>query len=581
MSSKSTDEAEEPMRQLVTHKATFTELVFFGLLVFGKVFSFWTMGFSMGYWQFLISLSLACVTYLCFASSVAEMSSILPFSGGSYGYVRCVLGPFLGFIVGLFESLEYIMFLSSTLVDVGLLLGSLLHSGQNLQPLYWLLFHLLAIPAHLMGGSLFWRVSMFLSLWLVGILVVYLLASAVRADPMPSTDLTAHPSATLHFYSSAGWCFKGLEVLTLTCEHTSEPAKRVPRAMVSSAAIMAVLLLSTFAAMGSLPPGPEILKSSLMPFAQSMEEALRGSQTLVHLLLLPALLGTVHCFLFAASQQLRAMACSGLVPADLKQPWVSVVAVCTLSLCVELSLFYSQPSSYRSVLFSLAMLAAIPVYICLMVSYCIYSTKFSGLDRFYRSPVGQYGAFFAIGAFAISALTLIAFPKERTISTTFFCVWTSLAVAYYFRVAESRQCFSREEQLRFFRIYISNITRKQRLARQRSKLSTRSLRNFLKAVVRNRAGAAYIYPSALQSVFTSRREGFATAADDTPSERLSVGTVVPEEIIHHHPVQRRPMQQVRDDSYTLIQTFGACQECEEPQACQEEMPSLVSMSVAE
>eukprot|EP01039_Chlorochromonas_danica_P008367 gene8367-9221_t len=194
--------------------------------------------------------------------------------------------------------------------------------------------------------------------------------------------------------------------------------------------------------MGSLPPGPEILKSSLMPFAQSMEEALRGSQTLVHLLLLPALLGTVHCFLFAASQQLRAMACSGLVPADLKQPW-------------------------------------------------------------------------------------------------------------------------------------------QRLARQRSKLSTRSLRNFLKAVVRNRAGAAYIYPSALQSVFTSRREGFATAADDTPSERLSVGTVVPEEIIHHHPVQRRPMQQVRDDSYTLIQTFGACQECEEPQACQEEMPSLVSMSVAE
>eukprot|EP00981_Chlorochromonas_danica_P015889 scaffold14720_cov172-Ochromonas_danica.AAC.14 len=54
--------------------------------------------------------------YICLCFCIAEMTSFLSFAGGSYGYVRCAMGPTMGYLIGFCESIEYILYVSASVV---------------------------------------------------------------------------------------------------------------------------------------------------------------------------------------------------------------------------------------------------------------------------------------------------------------------------------------------------------------------------------------------------------------------------------------------------------------------------------
>lgn len=461
------------------YQASLFELYLMAMLVFGKCFTYWQTGFLMGYWEFFFAQCVVGICYLCFSSSIAEMTSILPFSGGSYGYVRCVLGPLIGYLIGFFEAMQYIMFMTTCLSYVGRILGRVFHTARVYQPLYWLCFYILAVPFQLLGGNLFWKASVLLGLWIILLALIYILGNAGDAH-MTSSTITSHTPfhagnemRYLHYFPVGGWCFKGIEVMTLTCENIANPGQNVPRAIMASVSTMVVLILALILVVGSISPGVEIVMKKTFPLNLGLQNVFGVSDNWASLITLPTVIGTFFCFLYAGSHQLYAMASSGLFNPVMKEtfgvnrvPYVAVLVVIVVSFTIQVILFYNMSDRYLDVLFTLSMMSSSPVYVCLCISYMIYSTKFGNLDRSYRSPFGMVGAVFALAVQLMNFISLIGFPSQTDVSSSLFCSALGLALIYYFLVAKKRQFFSKEEQKKFLKVYVVNANKDRHRRRQ-------------------------------------------------------------------------------------------------------------------
>lgn len=463
-----TNSAKQDMQ---AYQASWIELYLLGILVVGKIFTYWQTGLSMGYWEFFFGQSTICLAYICFTSCIAEMTSILPFSGGSYGYVRCVLGPLIGYMIGFYEAMEYIMFVTACLAYIGKIMTDVLNISRDFEPLYWLVFYICAVPIHMMGGRVFWKVGAFFALWILVLMIIYILGNTGNARMSSSTTndnngFQPEGASFMQYYPVGGWCFKGIEVMTLTCENISSPGRNVPYAMMASVVTMVVLVWSILLIAGSITPDVNGMIQSSFPMNGGLKHIFHLSDQWISLISMPTVIGTSFCFLYAGTHQLFAMASSGLFNPILKStfgvnrvPYYAILSVVALSFSIEAILFYTMPHKYINVLFTLSMMSSIPVYVCLCISYLIYCGSFANLERNYRSPFGAYGAYYAMVIYGFAYVTLIGFPKEVTVSSSLFCGATGLALIYYFLVAKKRQFFSREEQKKFLKVYVVNANK--------------------------------------------------------------------------------------------------------------------------
>ena len=79
------------------------------LAVISGPFYSWNVGLKSGFGSFAIMTGLMGWAYNCFCFCASELSSALPFAGGSYGLARCTLGYYLGFMTGSCEIMYYIL----------------------------------------------------------------------------------------------------------------------------------------------------------------------------------------------------------------------------------------------------------------------------------------------------------------------------------------------------------------------------------------------------------------------------------------------------------------------------------------
>src|SRR5829696_4732958 len=73
-------------------------------------FSGWNLGFGVGGWGgLLVAGILIAIMYLGLVFCIAEMSPALPHTGAAYSFARTAMGPWGGFLTGLFENVEYVI----------------------------------------------------------------------------------------------------------------------------------------------------------------------------------------------------------------------------------------------------------------------------------------------------------------------------------------------------------------------------------------------------------------------------------------------------------------------------------------
>lgn len=209
-------------------------------------------------------------------------------------------------------------------------------------------------------------------------------------------------------------------------------------------------------------PGVEELSGALLPLNYGFSRAFGISYQAATWLTLPAVYGTAFGFMYDYSRQLTAMSKSGLMP--LKVPfqdrfpdavlYAYLLLGSLLGFVVMLFVYYLHLLTIRD-LFLICILGGYLVYICVLISYIIFQTRYSSLHREFRSPFGISGAVVGILIFSVSFFSAVALQKD-TVSSVFLAIVLIIVSIYYFVYARYHQKFSDDEQKALFSAYIIN-----------------------------------------------------------------------------------------------------------------------------
>lgn len=133
------------------------------IVIGGQYFS-WNAALSAGFGSCLISTCFMGIGYLCLCFCNAELASSMPFAGGAYGLARVSLGLQQGFLVGCCEVVEYIVYVSTAALTLGIMIQEATETDIQLIPVYCLIFYLVSTILNIVGGSLFWHINTVLAL---------------------------------------------------------------------------------------------------------------------------------------------------------------------------------------------------------------------------------------------------------------------------------------------------------------------------------------------------------------------------------------------------------------------------------
>ena len=210
------------------HTASFANILFLGVaIILGGHYSYWNIGLEINFWEYLGSILFMGSGYLCLSLCLCEMTSAMPFSGGTYGLARVTLGKFPAFLMGTCEYIEYLNCTAFAMEISGEMVSTLIYGTPDchLQPLFWFIFYLYLVCWQLTPRKVFWWYMSLLGLFVIVMLTIYCVLSPLHANfnqHITHQPHMNHDSAHSHTYQSfrvlpfASWFFMGLETVPLT-----------------------------------------------------------------------------------------------------------------------------------------------------------------------------------------------------------------------------------------------------------------------------------------------------------------------------------------------------------------------------
>lgn len=139
-------------------------------------------GATEGLKKLFLGHALVGLMYVLLAVCFAELTSVVPFVGGSFGFCRAALGPFWGFMVGASEVLENIMKVVVCVFLISLASTSVFETKESLQLLWIFLCYLSLLAIHLRGGPVFWAAVIILGLISIGTVLMFCIGNTKDID---------------------------------------------------------------------------------------------------------------------------------------------------------------------------------------------------------------------------------------------------------------------------------------------------------------------------------------------------------------------------------------------------------------
>lgn len=436
-------------------------------IVIGGQYFAWNAGLSAGFGSFGIATFFIATAYICLIFSIAELSSALPFAGGSYGIARVTVGIFPGYLVACFDSIESIIYVATSAVSLGHAITSITLLDPNYEPLYWLFFYASATGIQLYGGTFFWRFNLFAAVISFLILLIFVFGSLnwvnfTENAPLEGDGLDRwfHGGITgfLKILPLPCWFFVGVEAINLACQDVPSARKNIPRGYVSCVLTLIVTCILVLFVSCSLAPGVSNLKDQLTPFNTGFKLMFGISDRFSTILSLPALYATAFGFMFSYGRQLRSMGDSGILNQNLKKVWkersvphtaLLVGSGVGLLVCI---IVYLLPV-FGDELYNICMLGAFNAYFAQLFSYIVLSTVMDTIPREFNSPFGVIGAVYAFIVFFFAEIGIIFFQRTY-LAISVFLVYCCFVTFYYFLVVKNRQFFSHEEQRVLFHAHL-------------------------------------------------------------------------------------------------------------------------------
>lgn len=456
-----------------------------------------------GFLVTLITILTAGSMSIVLTNSFSEMVSVVPFSGGCYGYVRCALGPLAGFLTGIAEAGKYLLYTSMMAYFLGdCFLGAFTPVLQDQHmPGVWLAFFCLSLALQCCDRRVIWWVWGVIAITALGIQFIFIFG-AVHAGDAANLHLSvngfqemlvAEAYGTRYFakypYPSLGerfiravplvnFLFVGIDAVR-TCANDPVINSIVPKAMVQVHYLTIIMMLATLVAARAYVRFPYELVLQDRPYNLGMMMTFPGiNRQLVNFLTLPGVLGCALGFSFASGRQVRSMASSGLLPAWLStkdpnaRPLAAMVTCSLLSFSLLCSLYYDVVNYLMKIIILAELLTCLEA-IAMAMAYLIFATRFSGMQRGYTAWTGTTGALLLIPYFLFNFATMFkyGYGDSQSLGLTLLILIAS-AFCYYQFIAAKRQFYSKEEQDQFMKAYVVNANqRRVSAARQRGRTS--------------------------------------------------------------------------------------------------------------
>jgi len=449
-------------------------------------FSGWNFGFMTGGWGgMLVAAAIIAVMYAGLVFSIAEMSPALPHTGAAYSFARTSMGPWGGFITGLFENVEYVLAPAVIVTFISGYFGSITGMDTSLYPILWIVFYAIFLALNIFGVALSLRVTVAVTLISLAVLVVFWISALPNMDfsrwalnigagsdgtavELPEGNGPLFPFgfggvlATLPF---AVWLFLAIEQLPLAAEESVDPTRDMPRGIILGfatlilSAFMIVLVNPSVAGVGSFALG-----TSLEPLLDGFR-AIYGDAgaVILGIVALTGLIASFHTILFAQGRQIFSLSRAGYFPSGLsvthddhKTPHLAMMSGALLGLVVMLVIWYANGGGgageaqlgddiIGTVLLNMAVFGAMLSYIMQAVSFILLRRNRPGIERPYRSPLGIPGAVITI---VIAAVTLFYQLQDPNFfrGVVWVIVWCAAGIAYFALFGRHKLILSPEEE---------------------------------------------------------------------------------------------------------------------------------------
>jgi amino acid transporter len=147
-------------------------------------FSGWNFGFATGGWGGMLVAGHHHRHHVSGADviSIAEMSPALPHTGAAYSFARSSMGPWGGFVTGLFENVEYVLTPAVIVTFISGYFGSITGMDTSLYPILWIVFYAIFLALNIYGVALSYKVTLVVTLISLAVLVVFWISAFTNMD---------------------------------------------------------------------------------------------------------------------------------------------------------------------------------------------------------------------------------------------------------------------------------------------------------------------------------------------------------------------------------------------------------------
>lgn len=458
----------------------------------------WHFGLVNGFREYMIAFAFISVGYCMLLCCLAEMVSVIAFPGGYYGYARCTVHPFFGYLVGISGLIETIALTGAAIGRTAQSMTSVLGTSIKLEPLWWMIIYCGGIAIHLQPSRVYWYSMMMMSAVSVITLLAFLLGSIPVLDfpahvhwPQEEVDIFTDRWFEILYYPAI--FYYGSDLTVVIANEVSNSKQVIPRVMLSVYASLTVLAVTVIMTTISQAPGlTSKLFSVFFPLAFGFHRMLGISVNAACANLFVPMTSISVGYILLSSRMMRSLAKSGLLPPMLRRDGSALVMVVCSAIAIALqtvAYHYDTTICFRIILHS-----AFIVHIGMCICYVVFQYRYSSLVRTFRSPFGVPGALLGLFIFALVLTSMLKFSINH-IASYCYATWMGLGIIYYFAYGERQQTFNPMEQQKFFKVYLINMNKKRR---SRKILHTKSI------VAKSR-----VFPSASSFVSTGGGSSFA------------------------------------------------------------------------
>jgi amino acid transporter len=296
-----------------------------------SVYSGWVSGLSWGYGYVLIFSIVSSVTFFIYICCMSELTSTLPFPGGTYALARLTVGFYPGFLVGCAEIFYYLLAVAIynfALISVINVVWpvTMPYQGEIIallflvqlcicmsKRIFWTLITIIAIGALIVNLSfLFGSIKYFdFQTWGYSYPNFDYTAKKVLYTPSPTTEKTIEIIGTIPFTMEM---FMGMEIVNLMCDEVPNPRRQIPFGQTVGAFIMCCLNIVIPLMAVSMYPGAQILGILSNPLVVGLSVIFKLDVYHAISLQMIAWFGWATYGTYGLSKLLAAMAQSRLLP---------------------------------------------------------------------------------------------------------------------------------------------------------------------------------------------------------------------------------------------------------------------------